>query len=229
MEDSTLLAIIPARGNSKRFPGKNLANLAGKPLITHTIEAAKRSGVFDEICVTSDNKDILAIAETFGATPLIRPDELAEDEVALAPVCLQVLEELRNKGKDFDAVALLQPTAPLRTEEDIRKAYEIFRTTQCNAVLSVFKSPHPPQRTLVIENNILKPSVGADMEKQSQEFQSLYMSNGAINIIKADVFISEKTFFVEHAAPYILDDSHAIDIDDVLQLKWAEFLLSENS
>lgn len=227
MANLSILAIIPARGNSKRFPGKNLAMLAGKPLIAHTIEGAKESTIFTDIVVSSDSTQILEVAESFGATAYKRPAEFATDDVPLAPVCLNVLEDMEQAGKIYDAIALLQPTAPLRTAEDITKAYKTFVTEGCDAVLSVFKSPHPPQRTLVIEQGVLKPSANADLEKQSQEFEDLYMSNGAINLIKTDVFTAQKTFFVERAKPYILDDSHAVDIDEPLQLEWAEFLLSK--
>lgn len=223
------LCIIPARGNSKRFPGKNLALLAGKPMIVHTIEAAQNSGIFDSVCVSSDNDEILLVAKSYGALPIKRPDNLATDDIAIAPVCVHALKTFHDKGNNVDAFALMQATSPLRTAEDVQKAYELFVKKNPDAVLSVFKSPHPPRRTMRITNGLLHASPGVNMNKQSQEFDDLYMSNGAINIIKSDVFLREETFFTQNTIPYILDDMHAVDIDDELQLQWAEFLISKNT
>lgn len=223
------LCIIPARGKSRRIPRKNLALLAGIPLLAHTIRAAKDSGVFRRICVSSDDPEILELAEKEGATPLLRPSDLAGDTVAVAPICLHVLATLAGNGETYDTFAMLQPTCPLRTAEDVRKAHAVFTKSDADVVLSAHISPHPLQRALQMTNGFLHPFSGAgNMERQSQDLEPLYLNNGAINVMKTSVFQREKTFFVPRAVPYVMPEERSVDIDEPLHLAWAEFLLSRS-
>lgn len=226
MAASKPLCIIPARGNSKRFPRKNLAMLKGIPLIAHTINAAKESGVFGAIIVSSEDEEILDVAKKYGVEGALRPEELSGDRVPIADVCLHVLKEYT--GNDASEIfAMLQPTSPLRTGGDICAAYDLLMTNATEAVISVATLSHAPQRAQIIEHGLLKPFFkAADVEKQSQDLPPLYVPNGAVNVMKTAVFLRETTFFVAKAAPYILPPERAVDIDEPLDLEWAEFLLS---
>ncbi len=224
---SAPICIIPARGGSKRFTRKNLALLAGIPLIEHTINAAKESNVFADIYLSSEDDEILQAAEHTGVHILKRPEHLAGDTITMAQIFLFVLEELKKEGKLGDAFALMQTTSPLRDAEDVRAAYEIFKNTKGDAVLSAIPCPHPPQRALGIVDGFLKPFLQTQsVERNTQDLEKLYMCNGAISFLKTEAFFREKTFFVQKAEPYIMSAEHGVDIDEPIQLEWAEFLLS---
>lgn len=230
MSSKKMLCIIPARGNSKRFPGKNLALLDGIPLIAHTIKAAEKSEIFSCICVSSDSEEILHVAMEYGATPMLRPENLADDTVPIAPVCAYILNTLVESKDVYDAFAMMQPTSPLRTSDDIISAYELFIKNNADAVLSVSECEHPPQRALCIKDKFLRSYFSSsDVEKRTQDLDSLYISNGAVDFIKTNVFLEEGTFFVNRAMPYVMQPERAVDIDEPIHLAWAEFLLSKHA
>ncbi|NEP42096.1 MAG: acylneuraminate cytidylyltransferase family protein, partial [Okeania sp. SIO2H7] len=130
------LCIIPARGGSKRLPRKNIAVLAGKPLLAYAIEAAIESNVFEQVCVSSEDEEILEIASVYGADlPLRRPQELSTDRSQVKQVCTYLLEELTAKGRIYNEFAVLLATSPLRTAEDIKAAYELFKNENANYVI----------------------------------------------------------------------------------------------
>lgn len=147
------LAIIPARGGSKRLRRKNIALLDGKPLIVWTIEAASASGIFDNIRVSSEDQEILKIASSAGALPLERPRDLSQDHVTLAQFLAETLKNSDYKARGYTDLYLLLPTSPFRRAATIKNAWEFYLHTSAAGLMSVVDAPHPPQWALTIDEN----------------------------------------------------------------------------
>lgn len=223
------LAIIPARGGSKRFPRKNVALLKGKPLIAYAIEAAKESGVFDTVLVSSEDDEILKVAEQCGADEVRkRPEEFAGDNSPLRDLCAYLLKEYEKEGKEYESFALLTPTNPLRAAEDIREAYRLFCEKDANHVMALMHCPQPPEHAVrITEEGLIEPAFGWDaIYRQSQAMEKMYWDCGSINFAKTDVFLKEGDFYGSKMVPYIMPPERCVDIDVPKDLEWAEFLLS---
>jgi N-acylneuraminate cytidylyltransferase len=219
------LAIIPARGGSKRFPRKNIAEMAGKPLLAYAIEAALESGVFDQVCVSSDDDEILIIAQKYGADTIQkRPADLAEDRVTLKGVCAYILHWFSSLNIHYSEFALLLATNPLRTPEDIRNAYRAFKEKKANYCMSVVRFSHPPQRAVWIQSGYVEPYFGKKYMKQTQLLEPLYRHDGSFIFAKTKVFMEKKEFYIDKVLPYIISENRSVDIDEPLDLEWAEFL-----
>ena len=224
------LCIIPARGGSKRFIKKNLTLVADKPLIFWTIEAARKSGCFNRIIVSTDCNEISEISIKFGATvPRLRPSELAEDETNTVDVINYCLKQEKSFGYKHDDFALLQPTSPLRTRSDIISSLELFFKKNACSVVSVTKVPHPVEWCNILPTNrnmlnFLKPK---NINKRSQDFPENYMLNGAIYIYKTKRFLEEKKiiFNNENSFAFIMPFQRSIDIDSKDDAILAEYLL----
>lgn len=223
------LCIIPARGGSKRLPKKNIALLAGKPLLVYAIEAARTSKVFGSVCVSSEDEEILRLAEKFGAEAIKRKTELATDTAAVKQVCQQLLIEMEDKGRFYKEFAVLLTTNPLRSSDDIQAAYEIFKQGEANYVMSLVEFSHPPQRAVHTHKNQVKPYFGMEYMTQTQRLEPLYRHDGTIIIAKTDIFLKEKEFYGSNVKPYFQPVERSVDIDNALDLKWAEFLLNQQA
>ncbi len=217
IDDKKLLAIIPARGASKRLPRKNILDLSGKPLIAWTIEAALGSKYIDRVVVSTDDQEIANIAKKYGAdVPFIRPSELATDEATTVDVVLHLLNQLEKIEDKYDYVILLQPTSPLRTAKNIEEAIKLLRTKNSDAVISVCESGHPPlwYNTLPDDmsmDNFLDASI---KNKRSQDLPKQYRINGAIYISSIERLRNESSFFLsENCHAYIMEQNVSIDID----------------
>jgi CMP-N-acetylneuraminic acid synthetase len=220
------LCIIPARGGSKRLPGKNLALLAGKPLLVYAIEAAAQSGVFDRVCVTSDDDAVLEQARKSGADlALRRPPELATDSAQVRHVCKHLLEELAAQGCAYSEFGVLLTTNPLRTAQDIRSAYELF-TPEAHFVMSLVPFSHPPLRAVWAPEGFVVPYFGTQNMKPTQQLPALYRHDGSIILARTNVFLSLGEFYGSRVVPYYIPPERSVDIDSSLDLEWAEFLLS---
>jgi len=222
---SKYLAIIPARGGSKRLPNKNILDLNGKPLIAWSIEAAKKSKFIDEIVISSDSEEILEIAKKYDVNIIKRPDELATDTASSIDVVKHVIENYPG----YEYIVLLQPTSPLRTEKHINKAIELLEKKKADAVISVCEMDHSPlwsntlPESLSMEN-FLREDV---KNKRSQDLPKYYRLNGAIYICKIDKFLEKNTFFLDkNIYAYIMDKKSSVDIDDEIDFKLAEVLLN---
>jgi CMP-N-acetylneuraminic acid synthetase len=225
-----ILVIIPARGDSKGFPSKNLYSLAGKPLIAFTIEnALKVSGIEKVICSTDDKK-IAHTASSFGCeVPFTRPAELAKDRAKLTDVVLHALDWFEERGEDYDVVITLQCTSPLRTSKHIEKALDQFKERKLNSLISVCEFEHPIYWAYdLLESNKLNPVF--DVEKANSQRQSLpkaYRPNGAIFINDTRVFRKCNGFYNADTAAFVMDIKDSIDIDDKNDITLAEFLISK--
>ena len=222
---SKYLAIIPARGGSKRLPNKNILNLNGKPLIAWSIEAAKKSKYIDEIVVSSDSDEILEIAKKYKVKALKRPDELATDTAKSEEAILHVLENY----PEFEYIVLLQPTSPLRTEKHIDEAIELLKKKNADGIISVCEVDHSPLWSNTLPENLdMSNFLRDDIKgKRSQDLPTYYRLNGAIYICKTDRFLKEKTFFIkDNIFAYVMDRKSSVDIDDEVDFKLAEVLMN---
>jgi len=222
------LCIIPARGGSKRLPRKNITLLAGKPLLAYTIEAALQSGVFDEVCVSTEGEEIAAVARQYGASvPFIRPPKLAAGTVGVVQVCLHALDFYADRGMTFDLLGVLLPTSPLRTGEDIRAAYEKFLAADTDFLMAVTDYVYSPFQALHGKDGFLKPfwSDPAYHRTRTQDLPKLVVDNGAIYLMRVEAFRREKIFYGEHLIGFHMPLERSVDIDDAFSLQLAEFFL----
>ena len=220
------LAIIPARSGSKGLKDKNIKLLNGKPLMAYTIEAAIQSKMFDQVMVSTDSEEYADIAKRNGAkVPFMRCSELSNDIASSWDVVRDVLDRYREAGKVFDTVALLQPTSPLRTAEDIIEGYKLMNDKSANSVIGVCEVDHSPlwMNTLPEDNsmgNFINPKV---VGLPRQELEKYYRINGAIYIIKTE---SLNNIYNEKCYALIMDKKRSIDIDDEYDFLFAEVLFS---
>lgn len=228
-KNKKIVAIIPARSGSKGLPNKNIKDLAGKPLIAHTIEAAIQCDFFDDVIVSTDSEKYAEISKKYGASvPFLRSKENSSDDADSWSVVKEVLNKLE---KTFDIVVLLQPTSPFRTAENIKKALELFIDKSADTVASVSKSPHPIQWCNTLpENKSLYNFISKEyLNKRRQDLPQGYTLNGAIYIVKSDLIQSDINLFGENSYAYIMDEKSSIDIDNELNFSFAQFMIGENN
>lgn len=225
-----VLAVIPARGGSKRLPGKNIKLLSGKPLIAWTIEAAVNSKRVDRVVVSTDAEDIAAVARAFGAeVPCMRPADLSGDHASTDSA---IFHALGSVGEVFDIVVILQPTSPLRTAEDIDNALTRLTDTGAKGVVSVCECEHPPlwSNTLPDDNamgDFLRPSV---LGKRSQDLPQYYRLNGCFYAFDVEAYSLRKgTFYSDDVKAYIMPSERSVDIDTQIDFCFAEALLNHFS
>lgn len=223
-----ILAIIPARGGSKRLPGKNIKPLAGKPLIQWSIEAANSSLYLDKVMVSTDCADIANIAKNCSAdVPYVRSAELSDDTATSLDVMLDVLRYYEKEQHHYDLVLLLQPTSPLRTTEDINKAIEYFEKKEAFGVISVTECEHSPLWCNILpESNAFDNFIQMDNTVRSQELPTYHRLNGAIYLLDVNYLMTEKRLLpMTNSFAFIMDNYNSIDIDTQLDFAIAETLL----
>lgn len=223
------VAIIPARSGSKRVPHKNIADLCGKPMIVYSIEAAKQSGLFDRILVSTDSEEYAAIAQEAGAEAIIRPPELATDVSATYDAIKHTLET--SGTIDCDYFVLLQPTSPLRTAEDIVNACQLFdeNLNDADYVVSVKPSEKPSYFTFPIEqDNSLKNFQFTAARKRRQDYKE-YTLNGAVYIARPATYLESANFFGPRSLAYKMSSENSVDVDSPLDLELARLLLRKRN
>lgn len=218
------IAIIPARSGSKGLRDKNIKLLDGKPLMAYTIEAAKASGQFDVIHVSTDSERYAEIAGNCGAdVPFLRDQDLAGDTAGTWDVLRAVLRKYEDLGKQFDMVTLLQPTSPLRDAEDIKGACELFEKKDADSVVSVCMTEHSPLLCNTLDGNLsMKDFI--DMEKvgRRQGLPDYYRLNGAIYIQKVPLMMEGATLYGDKSYAYVMKKEKSVDIDDAFDFLMAE-------
>jgi CMP-N,N'-diacetyllegionaminic acid synthase len=220
----TYLAIIPARGESKRLPRKNLLDLNGKPLVAWSIEAGLNSKYIDKVVVTSDDADILNIAKYYGVLSINRPIELSSDTATTFDAVEHAIENI----KYYDYIVLLQPTSPLRTEWHIDKAIEFLINKEADAIVSVCEMDHSPLWSNTLDDTLsmaefLTKSI---KNKRSQDLDSYYRINGAIYICDTKKLLKEKGFFIENGIyAFKMDRETSIDIDNEIDFHLVDLIL----
>lgn len=211
-----ILAIVPARGGSKRLPGKNIKVLGGRPLIAWTIEAAQQSGVVTDVVISTDDVAIADIARRFGGNvPRIRPAHLATDTTSSFDVVVQVLDEYEAAHGAVDGVMLLQPTSPFRSSESIRRAVVQFQQDVSRSVVSVTSASSHPAWCFKLEGDTMTPFLGWEsLSKRSQDLEPAYTLNGSIYLLAPDVLRGQKGFVGPNTVPLVIAGSiESLDID----------------
>lgn len=217
------IAIIPARGGSKRIPRKNIKPFCGKPILAYSIEAALKSGLFDEVMVSTDDSEIADVTKQYGASvPFMRNAETANDFAILKDVLVEVLGKYRDLGKLFDEVCCILPTAPLITADDIVKAHGILERESCISVIPVVKYSYTIFRSLKIDGGRLVMNWPENYSKRSQDLPDAYHDAGLFYWYGRKYFEEKVAGFGVDARPYIIDDAKAQDIDTPEDWKMAE-------
>jgi CMP-N-acetylneuraminic acid synthetase len=211
------LAIIPARGQSKRIPRKNLRPFLGVPLVARSIGFARALPAFDRVLVSTDDSEIAAVSRRFGAdVPYLRPAELATDTSGSAGVALHVLEQEERAGNRYDMVALLQPTSPIRSPERWEAAFRLLEKTACNAVIGVAPARNHPFHSFSRDDaGLLHRFVAAaDLTLRTQDLPPAYVVIGNLYLIRAGALREHGTFFPPATASVVCDGPlEALDID----------------
>ncbi len=227
-KDKTFLAIIPARGGSKRLPRKNLLDLAGQPLVAWSIEAGLNSKYIDNVVVSSDDVEILAISKRYNAETIVRPTELASDTATT----FDAIQHTIDNVKRYDYIVLLQATTPLRDEKQIDEAIELLESKNADAIVSVCEMDHSPLWSNTLNENLsmqgfLKEEI---LHKRSQDLEKYFRLNGAIYICKTEKLLEEKSFFLkENIYAYKMSRESSIDIDEEIDFRMAEFYLTKQT
>ncbi len=229
-KNKTFLAIIPARGGSKRLPRKNVLDLNDKPLIAWTIEAALKSNYCDEVMVTSDDDEIIKISQEYGAkVPFKRPDILATDTSTRPEVIKHTIDFYKNElHKEFDYIIFLQPTSPLRDSNDIDNAITYMFEKQSDAIVSVCEVEHPVHwsDTLPKDKNMSKFLSDVAVKSRSQDLETNYRLNGAVYICKITKFLEQGCLFLDkNIYAYEMPQEISIDIDKQLDFDIAQMIL----
>ena len=228
--DKKFIAIIPARGGSKRLPRKNVLLLDGKPLIAWIIEAARKSRYISDVIVSSEDLEIMKIATKFGADiPFVRPEELSSDTATSIDVVKHAILFFKNKNVNYDFAVLLQPTSPLTTMGDIDAAIDLLINKNADAVISVCEMEHSPLWSNVLPADLsMKNFISQEVKnKRSQDLSKYYRINGSIYICRVNRLLKEGTFFLDdNIFAYIMPRERSIDIDTEIDFKIAEAIIS---
>lgn len=226
IDGKRVIAIVPARGGSKGVPRKNIRIVDGKPLLAYTIEAAKRSGYFDEIAVSSDDSEILGIAAEWGASLLNRPPQLATDE---SPGIDPVLHALELRA-GYDYVVLLQPTSPLRSELDINGAIKHCFALEAPACVSVCEAATSPFRVFDLnERGLLRRFMNVNVPNRRQEIPPFYTINGAVYVAEVAWLKKNRQFISNETVGYLMPAERSLDVDTELDLLFFEFMARRKS
>lgn len=224
------LALITARGGSKRLPGKNRKEFCGKPILCYSIEAARESGVFDTIMVSTDDLEIAGIAKRAGAEiPFLRSLRTSDDFASTDDVIMEVLEEYEKRGIVFETFCCIYPTAPFITGPKLQKAMELLK--EADSVMPVVKFSYPPQRGIVIEDGKLRRKYPQYRNTRSQDLEPLYHDCGQFYACRQEPFRKAGTTDVENLIPMIMPEMEVQDIDTledwaIAELKYQQMLSS---
>lgn len=225
------LFLIPARGGSKGLPRKNILPLAGRPMIEYTLDAAKGAmEEGDEMCVSTDDSEIIGVVKDYGVeVPFVRPKELASDTAGSEDVIRHALDWYKEKGLDFDVVVLLQVTSPLRNAQHVKEALELW-SSDIDMVLSVRETDANPYYVLFEEDErgFLKKSKAGDFLRR-QDCPNVYELNGAIYLINAVRFRENALKELCRKRKYLMDKRTSLDVDDFIDFKLAESLITNKN
>lgn len=220
------IAIITARGGSKRIPKKNIREFCGKPILAYSIEAALQAGVFDTVMVSTDSEEIARIALEYGAeVPFYRSEKTSSDYATTNDVLLEVLAEYEKRGQTFDLTCCIYPTAPFVTGRKLRDALERLCTSDADTILGVVPFSFPPQRAMVTEQGRLVFEYPQYLDTRSQDLVPHYHDAGQFSIMKTAPYLVNKKVLLGKILPMVLDEMEVQDIDnetdwEIAQIKY---------
>ncbi len=225
-----VLGIIPARGGSKGVPRKNLRNLAGKPLLEYTAEAALASTRLSRIILTTEDLEIAEAGRQCGIeVPFLRPESLARDDTPMLPVIRHAVKTLEDSGDRFDAICLLQPTNPLRRPEDLDNCIRLLDEQEADSVVSMLPVPvefNPHWVWFSDSNGYLKIATGEEMPiPRRQDLPAAWHREGSVYVTRRDILIERNTFYGTKMIGYMMDPEKTVNIDTMEDWVRAEKLI----
>lgn len=217
------IAIITARGGSKRIPRKNIKGFLGKPIIAYSIEAALQSKLFDTVMVSTDDAEIAEVAKKYGAeVPFYRSAENSNDFAGTAVVIEEVLLELKKLGKEYTHACCLYPTAPFINTQTLTQAYTLLKENKYKSVYPVCAFSYPIQRALQFNENKIEMMYPENLQKRSQDLPKAYHDAGQFYWLETESFLKEKQILTQNTGAIILDELQVQDIDNETDWKLAE-------
>lgn len=221
------IAIIPARGGSKRLPRKNILDVGGKPMIVHTIEAAIETGLFSRVIVSTEDSEVAAIAQDAGAHVEQRPEELATDRAQVKSVCIDLLDREAEKGRVHEIFCCLYATAPLRRAADIAAVMQLLDNPNVNFAFAVSAYEQPVHQALQLdEEGYLRPRWPERVNLRSQEVEQLFVGNGSTYAVRVPAFRQSASFYGPGLAGHIMPRARSVDIDTEEDLELARYYFS---
>lgn len=228
------IAIITARGGSKRIPGKNIKPFLGKPIIAYSIEAAIASGLFDEVMVSTDSEEIAKVARTYGAVvPFMRSEATSNDYAGTADVLREVLLEYEKRGETFGLMCCIYPTAPFVTTAKLEAAVKAFTDSSADALTPVVQFSYPPQRAFVMRDGGIVFQHPEYMLSRSQDLEPIYHDCGQFYLYNTAVFMGKQAG-TGKVLPFVMPEEEVQDIDNdsdwkLAEIKYKQFILKENN
>lgn len=217
------IAIITARGGSKRIPRKNIKEFCGRPIIEYSIEAALKADIYSEVMVSTDDEDIADIARASGAkVPFMRSEKTSGDYATTADVLMEVFDWYRSNGYDFSYASCIYPTAPFVTAEKLEEGMRLLKEKKGGILLPVVKYSFPPQRCMVMDGDYLVSKWPEYYNTRSQDLESYYHDCGQFYCYDIAKFYSCKGTFTKEIIPFILPELEVQDIDNEADWKLAE-------
>lgn len=217
------IAIITARGGSKRIPRKNIKPFLGKPILAYSIEAAIKSGLFDEVMVSTDDEEIAEIAKQYGAkVPFYRSEKTANDFATTNDVLLEVIAEYEKRGEHFDMGCCLYPTAPFVTAEKLKKAMEMLINSDADTLIPVVAFSYPPQRAMIVKEGRLVFEYPEYMDSRSQDLTPHYHDVGQFYCFRVENYKRIKKLMLGNILPFEVSEMEVQDIDNQTDWEIAE-------
>ena len=217
------LAIITARGVSKRIPHKNIREFCGRPIIVYSIEAALNAGVFHEVMVSTDDEEIARIAKEAGAkVPFLRSAKASDDFATTADVIMEVLTEYEKQGQHFDSACCIYPTAPFVTSEKLKNAVELLENKAYDSVMPVAEFSFPPLRGMVMEEDKVSYKWEEFSMARSQDLEKIYHDVGQFYVFNVEKFREAKRLVTKNTGAIVIDELEMQDIDNEVDWKLAE-------
>lgn len=221
------IAIITARGGSKRIPRKNIKDFCGKPIIAYSIEAALKSELFDEVMVSTDDEEIAEVAKKYGAkVPFMRSKENSNDFADTNDVLKEVIDEYGKQGKKFDRFCCIYPTAPFVTAEKLVKAFSFLQNDNVYNVVPMAPFSFPPQRGMIKKGEFILPAHPEHIDKRSQDLEEILHDCGQFYWCKTEEFLKNSNILFNHTVPFIVSDTEVQDIDNPSDWELAELKFS---
>jgi N-acylneuraminate cytidylyltransferase len=218
-----VIAIITARGGSKRIPKKNIKEFCGKPIIAYSIEAALKSNVFDEVMVSTDSGEIAETAKQYGASvPFLRSEATSNDFATTADVLEEVINRYEERGQKYDVICCIYPTAPFVSSDKLKRALEKMEEQQADSVMPVVQFSYPPQRSVIIREGKIQYNQPEHETTRSQDLEPLYHDCGQFYVCKVEVFKTNHSLVTGNTVPLIMPEEEVQDIDNLSDWNLAE-------
>lgn len=217
------IAIITARGGSKRIPRKNIKEFCGKPILAYSIEAALKAGMFDEVMVSTDDEEIAEIAKKYGAkVPFYRSEKTANDFATTNDVLLEVLEEYEKRGQHFDIGCCIYPTAPFVTADKLQNAVDMLLNSDADTLIPVVAFSYPPQRAMIVKDGRLVFEYPQYLDSRSQDLEPHYHDVGQFYVFRTESYVRNKKLMVGNILPMVVSEMEVQDIDNQTDWEIAE-------